>query len=87
MVVELPAAAVQQLKELRMYHWRQAMSLRTAAKNISHTLDEHGVNKRLHRLEVSQNMHKQADFHITACQALNNILPGSGEYDCAEADK
>ena len=74
--VELPAAAVQQLKELRMYHWRECTRFRRLQKialNAMHVGEEAAFKR-------------GADIHLRACQALNNVLPGSGEYDCAELD-
>lgn len=82
MVVELPAAAVQQLKELRMYHWRQVVAFRAQERRKA----EHNLAYGKAEGDSLEPYQRGAAIHMRACQALNDILPGSGEYDCAELD-
>ena len=73
----LSQEALQQLKELRMWHWRQVIRYRQLQKIALNAL---------HEGEAAA-FKVRADRHVLACQALNNILPGTGEQDCAEVDR
>lgn len=62
------------LRELRLWHWRRAMSSRKAADKYR------GQDSRFAMSQTKQN-DARADFHIKAVQALNDVVPGTAEYD------
>lgn len=73
------------LKELRMWHWRQAMDYRAVAKSIRESAEDtqrFSPRERGHRLTDAANLDKIADFHIRAVQGLNDHVPGTAEQDC-----
>ncbi|QYW02184.1 hypothetical protein CPT_Sonora_083 [Stenotrophomonas phage Sonora] len=72
------------LGDLRLWHWRAAMSARH--HQLGHERDrdfmiknKDKVPKSLDRL-IDSNKQK-ADFHIKAVQALNDVVPGTAEAD------
>ena len=76
------------LKELRMWHWKQSQLNRAEELKCKERLDNEPAmyaGARLVLLDTARDWYTRANFHISACQALNDILPGCGEYDCAEA--
>lgn len=73
------------LKELRMWHWRQVLDYRRAAREIEKSADQQThVHRRDSKLEVAAAHNKLANFHIGCVQVLNDYLPGTAEQDCAE---
>ena len=70
-----------------MHHWRKAMKKRETqhAHEAKLRLDPHS-NARYNK-NVATRSEKSANFHIAACQALNDVLPGTAEQDCDKEDQ
>lgn len=64
-------------RELRLWHWRQALRFR-------HLVGNHKTNgAATHRNAVARRNTTLANFHMSAVQALNELFPLG---DCAEKD-
>lgn len=77
------------LKELRMWHWKQMLCHRGIEQSWEErTLNPgaSGAGVKLRNDAIWCN-NQEANFHIGAVQALNDVLPGTAEQDCAAADK
>lgn len=76
------------LTELRIWHWKQAMEQRKEELKCKERLDNEPtmyIGARTTLLNTARDWYVGANFHIAACQALNDVLPGTGEQDCAKA--
>lgn len=81
------------LKELRMWHWKTLVRLRAQqnkheqiAANWLVADKKLGYNNKAisaRSLKTASNYQKQANFHMKAVQALNDVVPGTAEEDCA----
>lgn len=68
------------LTELRVWHWKSVLASRKRARKCE--TDEKIAQKGLIWCKIrSKHFHKQADFHLGAVQALNDILSGTAEGD------
>lgn len=66
------------LRELRKWHWQQAMQNRGHAEWRERSGEyEATANQRSH----TQVYHNKANFHIRAVQALNDVVMGTAERD------
>lgn len=67
------------LRELRLFHWRQVIAFRNAANAMSLLNDPSNQ---------VDHLHKNANFHLAAVQALNDVVMITGEGDdTAERDE
>lgn len=66
-----------ELRALRVWHWRIAMNARRAAKCYR----EQGT---VYSNRQAKTCDRRADFHIKAVQALNDVVSGTAEQDDAK---
>ena len=85
------------LRELRMWHWREAMKARNSERQYQERADASHTLRSQRRKDLREVVRKKrhADFHIGAVQALNDAVwdqLGPGAYwptaddDCTAED-
>ncbi len=77
-----------------MWHWRALIRARDSqrlsqkiADGFANMSSTYSLNNAKHYDNQARSHQKKADFHLGAVQALNDVVPGSAEDDCAEVDK
>lgn len=75
------------IKELRVWHWNKVLSFRAKAREIQVAVDKWEVEhapliNRYGRSKMNQ-ANGQADWHLSAVQALNEFLPHTTAEDDA----
>lgn len=72
------------LKELRMWHWRQALDYQRCANEL---VQRGPKTRNTERFQVALNHARIADFHRQCVLCLNDHVPGTAEADCASEDE
>jgi hypothetical protein len=67
-ILKINEQATMPLREIRMWHWKQALKNRRKAREA-------------YLKNVEQGRDQQADFHIKCVQSLNDFLSGTAEMD------
>lgn len=75
------------LRSLRLWHWRKVLALRSVAAAHEAHADQweqmHPGRPCRHSRSRARSYHRQANFHIGAVQALNDVVSGTAEQDAA----
>lgn len=66
-----PMGPPRTLRDLRLWHWRLVVSNRASARDM----EAQG------RQRQARALHGKADWHLSAVQALNDVVSGTAEAD------